>query len=115
MHIDTGVLGLSSGGLLSAVQDLFVTPLWMALVWAVHALVVLLEWCFAIDLLDSSSLGRLGAGLRQMQAAFTVPWLAASLAVASVLALYGGLVRRRVAQTLGDAVLVLAMMAGGRG
>jgi hypothetical protein len=113
VHIDTGVLGLSSGGLLSAVQDLFVTPLWMALVWAVHALVVLLEWCFAIDLLDSSSLGRLGAGLRQMQAAFTLPWLAVSLAVASVLALYSGLIRRRVAQTLGDAVLVLAMMAGG--
>jgi hypothetical protein len=113
LHIDTGVLGLSSGGLMSAVQDLFVTPLWMALVWAVHAIVVLLEWCFTIDLLDSSSLGRLGAGLRQMQAAFTVPWLAASLAVASVLALYNGLVRRRVAQTLGEAVLVLVMMVGG--
>ncbi len=113
VHIDAGVLGLSSGGLLSAVQDLFVTPLWMALVWAVHALVVLLEWCFTIDLLDSSSLGKLGAGLRQMQAAFTAPWLAGSLAVASVLALYNGLIRRRVAQTLGEAVLVLAMMAGG--
>lgn len=113
VHIDTGVLGLSSGGLLSAVQDLFVTPLWMALVWAVHALVVLLEWCFTIDLLDSASLGRLGAGLRQMQAAFTAPWLVVSLAVASVLALYNGLIRRRVAQTLGEAVLVLAMMAGG--
>jgi hypothetical protein len=113
VHIDTGVLGLSSGGLLSAVQDLFVTPLWMALVWAVHALVVLLEWCFTIDLLDSSSLGGLGAGLRQMQAAFTAPWLAASLAVASVLALYNGLIRQRVAQTLGEVVLALAMMAGG--
>lgn len=113
VHIDTGVLGLSSGGLLSAVQDLFVSPLWMALVWAVHALVVLLEWCFTIDLLDSSSLGRLGAGLRQMQADFTMPWLAVSLTVASVLALYNGLVRRRVAHTLGEAVLMLAMMTGG--
>jgi hypothetical protein len=45
VHIDTGFLGLSDGQLLSAVQDLFVTPLWMALVWAVHALVVMLEWC----------------------------------------------------------------------
>jgi hypothetical protein len=113
VHIDTGVLGLSSGGLLSVVQDLFVTPLWMALVWAVHALVVLLEWCFTIDLLDSPSLGGLGAGLRQMQASLTAPWLAVSLAVASVLAAYNGLIRRRVAQTLGEAVLVLAMMAGG--
>ena len=41
VHIDVGVLGgFSTGGMLSAVQDLFVTPLWMALVWAVHALVV---------------------------------------------------------------------------
>ena len=49
VHIDTGVLGFSSGGLLSVVQDLFVTPLWMALVWAAHALIVMLEWSFTID------------------------------------------------------------------
>ena len=65
VHIDTGVLGLSTGGLLSTVQDLFVTPLWMALVWAVHALVVMLEWCFTIDLLDSAAAAGLGSGLRQ--------------------------------------------------
>jgi hypothetical protein len=41
VHIDTGVFGISTGGALSIVQDLFVTPLWMALVWAVHALVVI--------------------------------------------------------------------------
>jgi hypothetical protein len=38
VHIDTGVLGVSSD---EAVQDLIVTPLWTALVWAVHALVVI--------------------------------------------------------------------------
>ena len=65
VHIDTGVLGLSSGGLLTTVQDLFVTPVWMALVWAVHALVVMLEWCFTIDLLDSRSVGGgVASGLR---------------------------------------------------
>ena len=78
----------------------------MALVWAVHALVVMLEWCFTIDLLDSPAAGGLGSGLRQMQAAFTEPWLAIVLAVASVLALYNGLVRRRVAETLGQALLM---------
>ena len=61
----TGPVAPRDGALLSAVQDLFVTPLWMALVWAVHALVVMLEWCFTIQLLDSASAG-LGAGLRQM-------------------------------------------------
>lgn len=54
VHIDTGVLGVS---LDAAVEELLVTPLWMALVWAVHALIAMLEWCFTIDLLDSASVG----------------------------------------------------------
>jgi hypothetical protein len=112
VHIDTGVLGVSSGALLSIVQDVVVTPLWMALVWAVHALVVMLEWCFEIDLLGSASSG-LGRGLREMQAAFTEPWLPMALAVAAVLVLYHGLIRRRVAETLGEALVMGAMMAGG--
>jgi hypothetical protein len=113
VHIDTGVLGLSSGGLLSTVQDLFVTPLWMALVWVVHALVVMLEWCFTIDLLDSAAAAGVGGPLRQMQAAVTEPWLPIALASASVLVLYHGLIRRRVAETLGEVVVMVAMMAGG--
>jgi hypothetical protein len=114
VHIDTGLLGLSSGGLLTVVQDICVTPLWMALVWAVHALLVMLEWCFTLDLLDSSSVRvGLARGLRQMQSAFTIPWLATVLAAASVLTAYNGLLRRRVAETLGQTLLMLAMMAGG--
>ncbi len=113
VHIDTGVLGLGSGWVPSIMQDLIVTPLWMALVWAVHALVVMLEWCFTIDLLDSAAAAGVGSGLRQMQAAFTEPWLPIALSAASVLALYHGLVRRRVAETLGEALLMGAMMVGG--
>jgi hypothetical protein len=113
VHIDTGFLGLSSGGLLSVVQNLFVAPVWMALVWCVHALVVMLEWCFAIDLLDSPVSGDVGRGLREMQASFTEPWLAAALAVAAVLAIYNGVIRRRVSDTLGQALAMAAMMAGG--
>ncbi len=113
VHIDVGVLGgFSTGGMLSAVQDLFITPLWMALVWVVHALVVMLEWCYTIDLLDSAS-ASVGRGLRRMQSSLTGPWLASVLAIASVLAAYNGLVRRRVAETLGQALMTLAMMAGG--
>jgi hypothetical protein len=113
VHIDTGVLGLSSGGLLSTVQALFVTPVWMALVWVVHALVVMLEWCFTIDLLDSAAAAGVGGPLRQMQAAVTEPWLPIALASASVLVLYHGLIRRRVAETLGEVVVMVAMMAAG--
>ncbi|HEX8715120.1 MAG TPA: hypothetical protein VF706_06065, partial [Solirubrobacteraceae bacterium] len=114
VHIDTGVLGFSSGGLLASVQDLCVTPLWMALVWAVHALVVMLEWCFTIDLLDSPSV-ELGVarGLREMQAAFTLPWLATAFAVGAVVLAYDGLVRRRIGESLGRVLLALTMTAGG--
>jgi hypothetical protein len=113
VHIDKGVLGLSDGGLMSAVQDLFVTPLWMALVWAVHALVVMLEWCFTVDLLAGAAAGWLGSGLREMESAFTEQWLPLALAVASVLVVYQGLIRRRVAETVGQVALMTAMMAGG--
>ncbi len=113
IHIDTGVLGLSNGGLMSALQDLLVTPLWMALVWIVHALCVMLEWCFTLNLLDSPTSGQLGSGLRQMQQALTDPWIPLVLSVACVLVLYDGLVRRRVADTLGQALMMAAMMVGG--
>ncbi len=113
VHIDTGVLGLSSGGLLSTVQDLVVSPLWMALVWIAHALIVMLEWGFSIDLLDSASAGALGSGLARAQANLTAPWLPFALAVAATLGAYHGLVRRRVAETLGELLLMGAMLAGG--
>jgi hypothetical protein len=113
VHIDTGLLGISSGGLLSIVQDLFVTPLWMLLVWAVHSLVVMLEWALTIDLLDGPAGGGLARGLRQMQTAFTVPWLALALAVVSVTSAYAGLVRRRIGETVGEVLLTLGMMVMG--
>jgi hypothetical protein len=113
VHIDVGTFGLSRGGLLSVIQDVFIAPVWSALVWIVHALVVMLEWCFTLELLDSSTMGGLARSLRQAQASFTEPWLALVLAVASILVFYNGLVRRRVTETLGQALTTLAMMAVG--
>ncbi|HEY4824176.1 MAG TPA: hypothetical protein VIH49_03925 [Solirubrobacteraceae bacterium] len=114
VHIDTGLLGLSSAQLLAIVQNLLVAPLWMALVWATHALIVMLEWCFTIDLLDGDTLrGGVSSGLHEMQATVTMPWLATVLAIAAVLCAYQGLIRRRVAESLAQALMALAMMAGG--
>jgi TrbL/VirB6 plasmid conjugal transfer protein len=112
VHIDTSALNPTSWGS-TIVQDWFVAPLWMALVWAVHALVVMLEWSFTVDVLDSASTMGVGGALRQMQATITDPWLPLALAAASVLALYHGLVRRRVADTLGEALLMGVMMSAG--
>jgi hypothetical protein len=114
VHIDTGLLGgFSTGGMESTVQDALIGPLWNGLLWAVHALVVMLEWCFTIDLLDSPAAGGLARGLRQAQTSFTEPWLVLVLALAAMVTLYQGIVRRRVADTLGEMLVMAAMMVAG--
>jgi hypothetical protein len=112
VHIDTGVLPLSGGGLLSTVQSLLITPEWLGLVWLVHAVVVMLEWCFAVDVIRAGSDG-VRSGLAAAERSFTTPLLALALALAAVLTAYRGLVRREVAKTLGEAAVTAAMLGGG--
>jgi hypothetical protein len=113
VNIDAGPVGLSTGGLLSVIQDVFVAPVWNALEWVVHALVVMLEWCYTFNLLGGPTMSGVARALRQAQASFTEPWLTLVLAAASVLALYNGLVCRRVAETLGQVLVTIAMMVAG--
>ncbi len=111
VHINTGVTQWSNDAMATA-QNLMQFG-WTTLVAAVHGVIVMLDWCFTIDLLDNPAMSGLARGLRATQATFTRPWLKIVLAVASVLAAYHGLIRRRVAETVGEALLTLAMMAGG--
>ena len=111
VHINTGVTDVANdvdAEVLNTVQWS-----WTLLVAVVHGVIVMLEWCYTIDLLDSSVMGGITRGLRETQATFTQPWLVLALAVASVLALYHGIVRRRVTETLGQTLLMGAMMLGG--
>ena len=111
VHINTGVTDVANdvdAEVLNTVQWS-----WTLLVAVVHGLIVMLEWCYTIDLLDSSVMGGITRGLRETQATFTQPWLVLALAVASVLALYHGIVRRQVTETLGQTLLMGAMMLGG--
>lgn len=112
VHIDEGLFNTTAWGSTIA-QDMFVTPLWTGLVWAVHALLVMLEWSFSIDLFGGRVASDVSRHLRQMEGAFTEPWLPIALAIASVLAVYHGMIRRRVADTLGEVMVMVAMMAGG--
>jgi hypothetical protein len=109
VHIDTGALGFTMS---TIEQDYLIAPVWMGLVWLVHTVVVALEWCFTLNLLDSAAMSGIERALRNTQSAFTRPWLTLALALAGVAAAYNGLVRRRVAETLGQAALLLAMIAG---
>jgi hypothetical protein len=110
VHIDTGALGFTAATL---EQDYLIGPVWMGLVWIVHTLVVALEWCFTLDLLGGSTMDGLERSLRDAQTGFTRPWLVLALALASIAAAYNGLVRRRVAETLGQVALMAAMIVGG--
>ncbi|HST54311.1 MAG TPA: hypothetical protein VLJ42_00245 [Solirubrobacteraceae bacterium] len=112
VHINTGTLGLGNM-VATAVQDMMITPTWMALVWVVHTLIVAVEWAYTIDLLDGPAMVGVARGLREAQEAFTQPWLVLMLIVTALFAAYNGLLRRRVAQTLGEVALVLAMMTLG--
>ncbi len=111
MHINTGVSDW--GNDLSASVQNAAQWGWMLLVAIVHGVIVMLEWCYTVDLLKSSAMQAVTKELSTTQAAFTRPWLALALTVAAVLALYHGIVRRQVSETLGQVVLMGVMMLGG--
>lgn len=111
VHINTGIAKWNNDA--AAMFQNLIQLAWTVLVAAVHGVIVMIEWCYTIDLLNSAAMSGVAAGLREMQAAVTQPWLVVVLSVSSVLGLYHGLIRRRVAETVGQALLMLAMMVGG--
>jgi hypothetical protein len=86
---------------------------WMTFVSVTHGLIVMFEWCYSLDLVSGSLLGEVSRALHDSRLGFTEPWLALVLSVASMLAVYRGLVCRRVAETLGQALAMFTMMVGG--
>jgi hypothetical protein len=111
VHINTGATKWTNDAA-ATFQDLLQLG-WTVLEAAVHGVIVMLEWCYTLDLLNGPAMSGVARGLRAAQATFTQPWLVLVLAVASVLALYHGLVRRQVAETIGQALMMGAMMVGG--
>lgn len=111
VNIDTGIGNLSNSA--SAIVLDFAEQGWMALVAVTHALIVMFEWCFSLSLLGGAVMGQVTRALHSARLSVTEPWMAFALALAAVLAVYRGLVRRRVADTAGQALATIAMMAGG--
>jgi len=111
VNINTGIG--KWGNDMSATIDDFAQYGWLALVSATHGLVVMFEWCYSLDLLSGALLSQVTGALRNARLTFTEPWLAIVLAIASIMVVYNGLVRRQVAETMGQALAMLAMMAGG--
>ncbi|MEA2275342.1 MAG: hypothetical protein QOC78_302 [Solirubrobacteraceae bacterium] len=113
VHIDTGALGVSPRMLQSALQTLVLTPLWTLLVWLTHAVLTLLEWAFAIDLLDAATMGSIARGLTAMRDTITEPWLLCVLALAAIALLYDAVVRRRIGDSLAAVAAMAAMILAG--
>jgi hypothetical protein len=97
----------------SVVEDLFITPIWTAVVWLDHVALIALEWCYSIDLLAPATLSRAASVLGAARRVFTDPWLGLALAVAAAGFAWQGLVRRRVLDTLGQAALLAVMVTAG--
>lgn len=111
VNIDTGLGKL--GNYVAALFQDFAGFGWMTFVSITHGLIVMFEWCYSLDLLTGKVLAEITNGLHGARISFTEPWLPLSLSAAAVLVVYHGLVRRRVAETLGQALGMLAMMAMG--
>jgi hypothetical protein len=111
VHINTGVTDW--GNDLSASVQNAAEWGWMLLVAIVHGVIVMLEYSYTVDLLKSSAMQDVTKALSETQAAFTRPWLALALTVAAVLAMYHGIVRRQVSETLGQVVLMGVMILAG--
>lgn len=110
IHVDTGLLGISEGGLLNAFQNLVIQPAWLALVWAVRSATVVLEWCFSLDPFSAAFSTRLASGLRAVETEVTFPAMAFALACAALLTAYHGIFRRRAAHAIGAASATAAMI-----
>jgi hypothetical protein len=111
VNIDTGA-GSWANDASSTLQD-FAELGWIALVALAHALVVMLEWSFSLRLGAGETMSQATLALHAAGASFTEPWTAAALSVAAALVAYHGLFKRKVAHTVEQALMTLAMMAAG--
>jgi hypothetical protein len=111
VHINTG--GFEFLNTFSAAVEDIAQWGWLALVAIFRGLLVMMEWCYTTNLLSGALLLRLTRALALVRASFTTPALALVLAIAGALLAYHGLIRRRIAQSLGEAALLVAQIAVG--
>ncbi|MGH2834435.1 MAG: hypothetical protein ACRDK2_16820 [Solirubrobacteraceae bacterium] len=111
VNINTGITDIGND-IATTIENLMQFA-WMGLVALIHGLLVMFEWCYSLNLLSGEVMSEVAHGLHETQLTFTKPWMIVVLAIASVLATYHGLVRRRVAETMGQVLMMMAMMLGG--
>ncbi len=111
VNINTG-LGDVGNYMAVIIQD-FAGFGWTLFVAITHGMLVMFEWCYSLNVLTGEGLIEVENGLHGAGLSFTEPWMVFALCVASVFVVYNGLVRRRVAETLGKTLAMLVMMVVG--
>jgi hypothetical protein len=111
VNVDTGVGRWSNDA--SALLQNIVQIGWMGLVSLTRGLVVMIEWCYSLGTSGRDLIAQATDRLRAAGLAFTEPLLGAALSLAAALTAYHGLIRRRAAETVAQALATLAMIAAG--
>lgn len=94
---------------MSALQSLG-AGLWMALLYVIKAVLLLLEWAFSLDLTNQAmpsvrqTLGRLHGQV------FGDPWLLLAITLTGLWGMWHGLVQRRAVETLGGVAATVALI-----
>src|SRR4051794_11012351 len=97
-HVSVGITHLSDA-FLSALQSV-AGLIWMGLVYLIKGVLLLLEWGFSIDLLNTAMSGvRHTLDLLHNQV-LGQPWFLAALSVTALWAIWRGLVQRQTTKTI---------------
>ena len=84
--------------------------IWMALVYLVKGVMLLLEWAFSLDLLGAT-MSRVRATLNTLHTrVIGQPWFLAAISVVGLWGIWRGLVQRQTTQTLGALLATVGLM-----
>ena len=86
---------------------------WMALVYAVKGVLLLLEWAFSLDLLGSAMTDARRTLAFLHDQVIGQPWFLAALSVAGLWGIWRGFVQRQTTQTIAGLVTSSLLMVGG--
>ena len=94
---------------LAALQSL-IAGVWAGIVFLLKAVLLLLEWTFALDLTGRAMPGARATMARLHRDAFGEPWLLTAIAITGVWGMWRGLVQRQATQTLAGLAATIALM-----
>jgi hypothetical protein len=96
-----------------AALQMLAAGLWMALLYAVKGVLLLLEWSFSLDL-TNQAMPRVRRSLAQLHdQAFGDWWLLLGISLTGLWGIYRGLVQRRTVETFTGLAATVALMVGG--